>query len=186
MSADKALTSNHGTADCTLLPCPGWDAEALFPSATLRVEGSWSVGAVAWGVQGSESRLKCFSPSVALAALAQKPLRPVHQGPQRPANTIAMVDRAPAAPTPRPLRSRLAGELPGAPALLIAHLLTGGVWWGCHGAARALASRSGPARELQHPLALALRTRGRACPLHAGPCFFLRPKTGDPTQLPRA
>ncbi|KAI3429630.1 hypothetical protein D9Q98_005716 [Chlorella vulgaris] len=40
----KALSSQFGLADCRLLPCPGWDCGALFPSATLRVDGTWLPG----------------------------------------------------------------------------------------------------------------------------------------------
>lgn len=129
MGTVKALVSQFGSAECALLPCPGWEAEALFPSATLRVEGIWSVGPCPGEVAGLKSRRNTVCRPVALAALAEKPLWPVHQALQRPANTIAMIDRTPAVPTPRPLCFRLAGELPGAPALLIAHLLSGGVCW---------------------------------------------------------
>lgn len=37
----KVLSAQFGQADCRLLPCEGWDCEALFPSSTLRVEGNW-------------------------------------------------------------------------------------------------------------------------------------------------
>lgn len=39
----KALASHLGETQCQLLPCPGWDCGALFPTATLRLEGNWSV-----------------------------------------------------------------------------------------------------------------------------------------------
>lgn len=52
MGTVKQLTSPFGSAECALLPCPGWDAEALFPSAALRVEGTWSVWGAVPGVLG--------------------------------------------------------------------------------------------------------------------------------------
>ena len=39
----KALASHLGETQCQLLPCPGWDCGALFPAATLRLEGTWFV-----------------------------------------------------------------------------------------------------------------------------------------------
>jgi hypothetical protein len=43
----KVLSSQFGQSDCQLLPCPGWDCGALFPSATLRLDGSWYLAAPA-------------------------------------------------------------------------------------------------------------------------------------------
>ena len=179
----RSLASQFGSAECSLVPCPGWDADALFPSPTLRVEGSWSVGAVAWGCRRGDLPSKSLPSPPRLAARSPK----TPSGDPQPLACIAPIaDRAPACAPPHPLRSRLAGDLPGAPALLIAHLLAGGVWPGAQGALAAACTHPGLARELQHPeFVLPKPHCPRPPPHHAGPCFFLRPKAADPAQLPR-
>jgi hypothetical protein len=84
MGTIKALTSQYGSAECSLMPCPGWDAEALFPSTTLRVEGNWSVGATAGGCRGWKAVQKRSLPPLALAAARQKPLLAILRALQRP------------------------------------------------------------------------------------------------------
>lgn len=68
MGTVKQLTSPFGSAECALLPCPGWDAEALFPSAALRVEGTWSVRGGACGGWGLE-----MPPKLVFAAARRLP-----------------------------------------------------------------------------------------------------------------
>lgn len=76
MSMARSLASHFGSAECSLLPCPGWDADALFPSPTLRVEGSWSVGAVAWAAGAGICRRKAFLRLPPFAAPRPKALPP--------------------------------------------------------------------------------------------------------------
>lgn len=38
---DKTLRCQFGEVPTKLLACEGWDCAALFPSATLHVEGTW-------------------------------------------------------------------------------------------------------------------------------------------------
>ena len=118
----KALASHLGETQCQLLPCPGWDCGALFPAATLRLEGTWFV------FKPPPPRAQHPACAAATAPLpsCSRQNRPVSARPPR-SECVAppAVGHRPHFPGPSPV-FRLAGDSAAAPVLLIAHLLSGG------------------------------------------------------------
>lgn len=160
----KVLSSQFGTADCRLLACEGWDCEVLFPGVTLRVDGNWCVSA---GCQGA--------PRGAIGEAAGLKVENHYLCASRARSSLPSARTVPRTVAPPDCSlPRLAGDPATYPALLIAHLLSGGAsracWDRSGGRGRQETCRGNATRSIV-PFPASPRTSFAPAP---GPCFFLR------------
>lgn len=174
LGTGKILSSQFGAADCQLLPCPGWDCGALFPSATLRLDGSWYLAAPSQRPVVPHFMFCRARADGRLCASCPAPCAPT-----RPPCARCLIWGLPAAVS----LFRVAGDATQAPVLLIAHLLAGGAFVGNAGPPTALRCRSNAQPQTQHPAPFKLP---RFVLTDAGPCFFIRCHTSRGQHLPRS